>query len=158
MLIFQFFSEWFFEKNIRFVDISIFQYLIHPFSGHFTRFLYPSSLEVVSDCLWAFMRKRFFDIHISLGHYLSWSYIVSKLTFVVFVEGNQGRGTFFAADIYLQLIYIWKIMELTLPFWRICYMYVITGGENTSSTVKLKLRGKLHCMQPIQGFGSWLWE
>lgn len=34
-------------------------------------------------------------------------------------------------------------MELTLPFWGTCYMYVITGGENTSSTVKLKLRGKL---------------
>lgn len=34
-------------------------------------------------------------------------------------------------------------MELTLPFWGKCYMYVITGGENTSSTVKLKLRGKL---------------
>lgn len=94
---------------------------------------------------WWPTRKRFFDIHISLGHYLSWSYmyILSKLTFVVFVEGNQGRDTFFAADIYLQLIYIWKIMELTLPFWRICYMHVITGGENTSSTVKLKLRGKL---------------
>lgn len=43
----------FLKKNIRFVDISIFQYLIHPFSGHFTRFLYPSSLKVVSDCLWA---------------------------------------------------------------------------------------------------------
>lgn len=47
---------------------------------------------------------------------------------------------------------------MTLAFLRTCYMYVITGGENTSSTVKLKLRGKLHCMQPIQGFGSWLWE
>lgn len=92
---------------------------------------------------WWPTRKRFFDIHISLGHYLSWSYIQSKLTFVVFVEGNQGRDTFFAADIYLQLINIKKILELTLAFLRTCYMYVITGGENTSSTVKLKLRGKL---------------
>lgn len=33
-------------------------------------------------------------------------YIISKLTFVVFVEGNQRRDTFFAADIYLQLINI----------------------------------------------------
>lgn len=34
-------------------------------------------------------------------------------------------------------------MELTLPIWGTCYMYVITGGENTSSTVILKLGGKL---------------
>lgn len=65
---------------------------------------------------WWLTRKRFFDIHISLGHYLSWSYILSKLTLVVFVEGNQGRGTFFAADIYLQLIYILKNHGIDPPF------------------------------------------
>lgn len=69
-------------------------------------------------------------------------YIISKLTFVVFVEGNQGRGTFFRSRHLSTINLHLKNHGIDPPFLG-DMLHVITGGENTSSTVKLKLRGKL---------------